>query len=116
MSQWYEGIPPVEAVAAHETLHPRKDGVEWLTSVQASYSEGDHRSVPGDGRVFGNWIVHHSKSKFEPYVSTCRLKLIDGKVFMALGFCQWLLMESVRWKDEIRCYPVGDDGLPLNFK
>ena len=107
----------MEAVAAHETLHLRKDGITWVNWLSASYDEGDHRSVPGDGRLYGNWIIHHHKSKcFEAYVGTARLKVVDGEVFMALGFAQWLRMATVRWKDEIRCYPVGDDGLPVGFR
>ena len=116
MNQWYEGIPPVEAVRAHETLHPRKDGVGDLGELMASYSENDHRYPRGDARVFGQWIVYHDKARnVETYTSTARLKVIEGEVFMQLGFTQWLRMESVRWKDEIRCFPVGDDGLPLGY-
>jgi hypothetical protein len=92
---WYKGIPPIEAVEAHETMHLRQDD-----------------SVPGDARVFGNWIINHIRSNIEPYVDISRLKVIDGHVFIALGFCQWLKMDTCRWINDIECYPVADDGLP----
>jgi allantoicase len=109
---WYKGIPPIEAVEAHETTHLRQDDIDWIRTVQASYGEGDHRSVPGDARVFGNWIINHIRSNIKPYVGISRLKVIDGHVFIALGFCQWLKMDTCRWINDIECYPVADDGLP----
>ena len=63
MNQWYEGIPPVEAVEAHETLHPRKDGVVGLGELMVSYDENDHRYPNGDARIFGQWIVYPNCAK-----------------------------------------------------
>jgi len=91
-AQWYKGIPPVIAVSAHETLHPRQDGITWISDIQVSYDEKDHRIVKGDARLFGNWIINHVKSSIDPYVGIGRLKVIDGEVFMALGFCYLKIM------------------------
>ena len=112
-AQWYKGIPPVEAVSEHEAMHPRQDGIDWLEkTISVSYEESKNGKVAGDGRVFGNWIINHVRANIEPYVSIGRLKVAEGKVYMAIGFCQWISMETCRWKDDIECYPVTDNGLP----
>jgi hypothetical protein len=111
-AQWYKGVPPAEAVAAHETGHSRVDGIQ-LAVIMVSDAENVHRSAPGDGQLFGNWVIHHIKSNIDPYVSISCLKVVEGRVYMRLGFTQWLLMSSCRWAnpEHIKCYPVGDDGL-----
>jgi hypothetical protein len=114
-ARWYKGIPPVEAVAAQETLRKRRDGIT-LSYLSISDERDYPCYAPGNEMLFGNWIVNHIKSNIEPYVSISRLKVIEGSVYMQIGFTQWLKMDTVRWKNDIECYPVGDNGLPVGFK
>jgi hypothetical protein len=112
-SQWFDGVPPVDVVSAHEFEHDRMfDGSGQL---QVSESENVHRYPKGDSRVFGDWIVFHTTSVFGPYPNIVRLKVIEGAVYLALGFTMWLRLDSCRWAPDARFHPIGADGLPADY-
>lgn len=89
--RWYEGIPPAEDVQAHETDHPRPDGIRLgRIVVNMEYIDADDRSQ-------GEWLVYHHKSRLEPYVSVVRLKAVNGTVLLAVGFTAWDRLEDCFW-------------------
>lgn len=119
-ARWYEGPPDPAAVKAHESDHPRTDGIKWRSTTMrvgdTEYGGAGGREVEGDDREYGEWIVHHYKSKYERYVSVVRLKKVEGRVITAVGFTQWIVLDQCRWANECRYFPVGQDGLPVGFE
>ena len=116
-AKWFKGIPPAEDVEKHESGHKRADGIH-LGDIMLSDGPNVHRYVPGDNQLFGNWIIHHIKTSIDPYVSISRLKVVENRVYVQLGFTQWMLMSSAQWAnaEHIKCYPVTDEGLPVGFE
>ena len=124
-AKWYLGMPPAEAVAEHETDHPRTDGIRLRhISVTAHRPGGgpndyDHFYVECDDRSYGEWIVHYPNSNMVPYASIARLKAVDGVVYEEMGFTGWHplgeKLDTWKWAKDARFFPVGDDGLPIGF-
>lgn len=114
--KWYEGIPPAEAVLANETQHPRPDGIR-LGDITVSY-----RDKPGgvikktDDLSYGEWVSFHYKSRLQSYVSISRLKVVDGEVLVASGFCMWMPLSEIFNANDTRYFPVGQDGLPVFYE
>lgn len=113
--QWYDGPPPPDAVAEHESPHPRPDGIR-LGRVTVSDKDSVSKYVPTDDWSYGEWISYHHKSRLQPYVGIVRLKVVEGIVYQAVGFCQWDNASLFRSAPDTRFYPVGKDGLPVGFE
>ena len=114
---WIEGVPSAEAVRAHESVHPRPDGIK-LGRISVDRGEGRTfrpEVVMCDDRSYGEWVCYHHVSRLQPYVSVIRLKEVDGEVLMANGFTAWHALLDTRWAAECRYFPVGTDGLPVGF-
>lgn len=114
-ARWYEGIPPAEAVAEHETEHPRPDGIR-LGRITVSRTEGAGDYVKSNDWAYGDWICDHYQSRLQPYVGYQRLKVLDGEVLMAVGFTGWLPLSQCKWANECRFFPAGVNGLPLDYE
>jgi hypothetical protein len=123
-SRWYEGPLSADIVEAHETPHPRKDGVRlYDISVSAGGANGSnqhrHYYVPCDPQSWGNWIVVYPNSPFEGSLNITQLKAVDGVVYEQMGHTAWHplneKLESWDWAKAARFFPVGEDGLPSGF-
>ena len=123
-SQWYEGPLPPELVAAHETPHPRKDGVDLgdisVSSQDAkSSNQFNNYYVPCDPQSWGNWLVIYPNSPFEGSLNITKLKAVAGIVYEQMGHTSWVplneKLEGWNWAKGARYFPVGEDGLPLGF-
>ena len=114
---WIEGIPDAEAVRAHESDHPRPDGVR-LGDISVDRREGQTfkcERVICDDRSYGEWICYHYASRLQPYVSVIRLKEVNGEVLAESGLTAWHALLDTEWAAQCRYFPVGVDGLPIGF-
>lgn len=115
--RWFARIPPAKVVLAHESDHPRPDGIRLGRITVDSEEEGRCGNyVAADDRSYGEWICYHDKSLLQPYVSVIRLKAVDGVVLMEIGFTQWTQLHRCVWVDRCRFFPVGHNGLPLDYR
>lgn len=116
-AKWFEEIPCAAAVFAHESDHPRPDGIR-LGRITLSRETGPvgGEYIKCDDRSYGEWVCYHDKSRLQPYVSVIRLKAVNGEVLMEVGFTSWLVLSECQWANECRYYPVGQDGLPIGFE
>src|ERR1700733_7397556 len=113
--KWFENIPDAASVLAHETQHPRPDGIRLgRITVDAPNRPGVY--VETDDLSYGEWVCYHHKSRLQPYVSVIRLKVANGVVLMAIGFTSWSPLSHMFWANESRYFPVGQDGLPKDFQ
>ncbi len=114
-------MPPAEALAAHETEHPRPDRIRLgritVTAHRPNGGPNDHdtRYVKCDDKSYGEWVVFHAKSLLQPYAGIIRLKAVDGVVYQEIGFTGWSPLADARWSKDSRYFPVGHDGLPVGF-
>lgn len=121
-------MPSPEAVAAHETLHVRADGVvlstitvgrvirkaDYLTK-ETSSDKTEIVELPSDERAYGLWIVIHRGGMLGEYVGVNRLKSVNGEVLYGIGFCQWGRLSDCVWAGKSSYFPVGPNGLPLDY-
>lgn len=117
MSKWIQGIPSADAVVAHETDHPRADGIH-IGEIMVAHGDGTFRidRIKTNERMYGEWLCYHKVTRFEPYSSIMRLKAVDGTVYMALGFTQWEALNKCFWASGCIYMPVSNEGLPLDYK
>lgn len=91
--RWHEGIPPVEAIAAHE----------W-----------EHCSLKGN--QYGDWIIVHPDSGLvKAHPSLISLRIIKGEIYWTNDFGIWQLITEAEWAAQCRYFPVGPDGLPGDY-
>ena len=126
--KWINGLPSAEAVAAHETEHgPRRDGVRLPTiTVGRVVQKADYITLNQDKTeivdleasetVFGEWIVIHRGGALGEYIGVNRLKAVNGEVLYAIGFCQWGRLSDCVWGEPSSYFPVGPNGLPLDYE
>lgn len=115
---WIEGIPSANAVRAHESDHPRPDGIR-LGRINVDRGEGSSFKVDTlqcDDCSFGSWLCYHHASRLEPWTSIVWLKEVNGEVLIASGFTSWHPLAETQWAAQCKYYPVGIDGLPVGFK
>lgn len=115
--QWITGMPPVEAVKAHETTRSREDGVRlasvWTHGPGEDHTKVAQRDFATDPQSWGDWICQHDYGAFGVLPAFHRLKEIGGHVYLALGFCQWEPLADMPWAEKSKWLPATKEGLPL---
>lgn len=113
--RWHEGIPPVEAIASHETEHYPIMGMPFCRITTARHDKPDRELKASQGK-YGDWLVlHPEKFGLPAYPSTYRFREIEGEIFMQNGFSFWQPLAECRWAYECKYFPVGPDGLPTDY-
>jgi hypothetical protein len=115
--KWITGLPPVEAVKAHETTRPREDGVRlasvWTHGPGEDHTKVAQREFQTDPQSWGDWLCQHDYNSFGVLPAFHRLKEIGGHVYMALGFCQWVPLADMPWAEKSKWLPATKEGLPI---